>query len=253
MGNLFDLAVMVLLLGTIFVCFKLGFVRLLTPFRKIAAFVLAWSLKGTALVKTTVGKVFHTENFKIFLNERVDALWGEKIKTAASADGVSIADRFDGIFGFWGKLFSGFKDFCISLYDKEYSPAVSEGAMPSEQAELFVKKVTSHIADAAAGFFSAFVGFIVLYVVFSVGFWFAAKIFNTVFDSGLLGVVNHTLGLAVGVCYGFLLAWLLSIVFVFMLPLITTVDITTVTGGFFNITEWFYTRFFLSEILGMTI
>ncbi len=252
MGNLFDALIVLSLIVTVVVCFKLGFIKLLTPFRKIAAFVLAWCLKDTALVRETVGKVFHTEDFKVFLTERVDTLWGEQLKSAASAEGVSLAERFDNIFGFWGTLFGSFKNFCMSLFDSEYQ-VQDNGALPSEHLDSFVKKVTEYVADAASGFFSVLIGFIALYIIFRVGLWFLAKLLDSIFDRGLLGAVNHTVGGVVGICYGFLIAWILSIVFVFILPLVTTVDITTVTGGFLGITEWFYTKFFLSAIIGMTI
>lgn len=253
MGNLFDAILVLVFAAVVFVCFKAGFIRLLRPFRKIAALVLSWSLKDSAFVHSTVGKLIKTDKFKAFLNERVDALWGEKIEQAVSADGVSIADRFDEVFGFWGKMFANIKDFCISLYDKSYASQAGTEPLPSEQAEAFVKSVTEYIGNAAAGFFTALFGFILLYILFSVGFWLGAKILEKVFEDGVLGLVNKSIGGVVGVCYGFLLAWLLSIIFVLLLPLITSVDLSTITGGFFNVTEWFYSKFFLSQLLGMTI
>ncbi len=254
MGNLFDLALVLVAVIITVICAKLGFIKLLKPFRKLAAFVLAWSLKESAIVTGTVGQLIKTDKFKAFLTERVDAMWGEKIETAVSADGVSIAERFDNIFGFWGKLFANIKDFCITLYDKEYSVQAGNGEqLPSEQAEAFVKSVTEYIGNAAAGFFTALFGFIFLYIIFSVGFWLIARVLDDIFDKGLLGFVNHGAGAIVGACYGLLAAWLLSIVFVLLLPLITTFDLKVITGGFFNITEWFYTKFFLSALLGLTI
>lgn len=254
MGNLFDAALVIALVGITVLCFKMGFIKMLKPFRKLAAFVLAWSLKDTVIVQGTVGKAIKTDKFKAFLAERVDALWGESLRGAVNAEGVSIADRFDGLFGFWGRIFSSFKDFCISLYDKDYAHQTAGGEpLPSEQIEAFTKSVTEHIADTAAGFITALIGFIALYVIFSVGFWLGAKVLDTVFDAGVLGLLNRCLGGVVGICYGFLVAWLLSVVFVFLLPLVTSVNIGTVTGGFFGITEWFYTKFFLSALLGMTI
>ena len=117
MGNLFDAILILSLAAITVICYKLGFVKLLRPFRKIAALVLAWCLKGTAIIQGTIGKIIKTDKFKVFLTERVDALWGEKIENALTADGVSVTERFDDIFGFWGKMFSDIKDFCISLYD----------------------------------------------------------------------------------------------------------------------------------------
>ncbi len=255
MGNIFDLILVLTLAAVVFVCFKAGFIRLLRPFFKIASFILAWSLKESAIIRSTVGRLIKTDNFKSFLNERVDALWGEKIENAVNASGVSIADRFDDVFGFWGKLFSNIKHFCMSLYDKEYASMVDaeSGMLPSEQAEAFVKSVTEYIGNAAAGFFTALLGFILLYIAFSIGLRFCAKILESIFDDGVLGFVNKTAGGIVGLCYGTLLSWILSIIFVLLLPLITNIDLSTITGGFFGITEWFYSDFFLSQLLGMTI
>ena len=251
MGNLFDAVLVLVLVVITIICFKLGFIRLLRPFRKLAAFLLAWSFKDSAVVQSTAGKLIKTDKFKAFLNERVDALWGEKIEGAVTAEGVSIAERFDEVFGFWGKLFGNIKDFCISLYDKDFSSA--QDIPPSEQVEAFVKSVTEYIGDAASHFFTALFGFIILYILFSIGLWLASKILENIFDDGFLGVVNKVVGGAVGVCYGFLFAWILSIIFVLLLPLITTFDLSTITGGFFNITEWFYSNFFISQLLGMTL
>jgi hypothetical protein len=251
MGNLFDAILVLLLVAVTLICLKLGFIRLLKPFRKLAAFLLAWSFKDSAFIQGTVGKIIKTENFKAFLNERVDVLWGEKIENAVTAEGVTIAERFDEVFGFWGKLFANIKNFCISLYDQDF--AASPDAPPSEQVEAFVKSVTEYIGNAASHFFTALFGFIFLYILFSIGLWLAAKILDNIFDEGFLGVVNKVIGGAVGVCYGFLLAWVLSIIFVLLFPLITTFDLATITGGYFNITEWFYSNFFISQLLGMTI
>ena len=253
MGNLFDAILILSLVAITVICYKLGFVKLLRPFRKIAALVLAWCLKGTAIIQGTIGKIIKTDKFKVFLTERVDALWGEKIENALTADGVSVTERFDDIFGFWGKMFSDIKDFCISLYDKDYTAGIESGKTPSEMAEEFVKSVTEYIGDISAEFFTMFFGFIILFALFYVGFWIFEKMLDKFFDDGVLGTINRLIGGAVGLCYGFLFSWVLSIIFVLLLPLITSIDQQTVTGGFFHITEWFYSKFFLSLIVGITL
>ncbi len=253
MGNLFDLILVLLPMITIAICIHRGFINLLRPFRKILAFLLAWSLKSTAIVQLTVGKLIKTDKFKSFLSEKVDALWGENIENALGADGVSVAERFDSVFGVVGKLFSSFKDFCISLYDKSFAGTQNSEIPPSEQVEAFVKSVTEHVADRLASFFTLFIGFILLYIIFSVAFYFLSKALNSFFQHGILGVINKTLGGIVGLCEGLLFSWILSFVFVLVLPLFTSIDAATVTNGYLNITEWFYSRFFLSQIFGITL
>ena len=243
MGNLFDLILILVPIITVAICVHKGFLMLLRPFRKILAFFLAWTLKGSAIIQLTVGKLIKTDKFKAFLTERVDALWRENIENAISTDGVSVAERFDSVFGFAGKLFSGFKDFCISLYDKSFTESAESNIPPSEQIEAFVKGVTDYVANTLANFITMLIGFALLYIIFSVAFNLLSKTLNVFFKHGILGVVNKFLGGLVGICQGLIFSWLLSFVFVLLIPLITNLDTTTVTNGFLNLTEWFYSDF----------
>jgi len=254
MGNLFDIALILAFAASVFFCYKLGFFKLIRPFRKLAAFVLAWSLKDSAIVRGTVGKLINADGFKAFLNGRVNALWGERIKTAASADGVSISERFDNVFGFLGEIFANIKSFCIALYDKELSASIPNDTVPfSEKLEAFVMEVTDYITGAAVGFLTALSGFILLYIIFSVSFWLIAKLLDGIFSDGVFGLLNRCIGGAVGILYGFLIAWALSLAFVLLIPLITTVSQESVLSGVMGVTEWFYTKFFISQLLGITL
>jgi hypothetical protein len=71
-------------------------------------------------------------------------------------------------------------------------------------------------------------------------------------DTGLKEL-NRVLGGAVGVVYGFVGAWLLSIVFVLLFPKLFGMSVEGITGGLMGVTEWFYTDFFLSQLLGLTL
>ena len=128
LGNFLDIVLIIALIGSVALCYKLGFFKLLLPFRKLAAFLLAWSLKDSAIVNQTVGKLIRADVVQRFINGRVNALWGERLANAASAEGVSITERFDGIFGFAGEIFSNLKSFCVSLYDRTLASGVANGA-----------------------------------------------------------------------------------------------------------------------------
>lgn len=254
MGNIFDLLIVAVFVLSVIICFKCGIFRLLIPFRKLAAFVLAYSLKGNGLVNSLVGKIIKADAVKAFLNRRIDALWGSELRAAAANGDVSIADRFDEVFGFAGKLFSNLKDFCISLYDEQFVSGGSESSMTfSERVELFVHDTVDYLTDVTAAFFTTLISFIILYIFFSVAFKYGAKLLDAMFSEGFFGLLNHTLGAIVGIFYGFLICWVMSIVFVMIVPLATPIDMSTVVSGYFDITEWFYTKFFISQILGMTL
>lgn len=254
MGNLFDILLIAVTAGTVIVCYKLGVFKMLKPFRKLVAFLLAWSLKDTPLVNKTVGKAIRSDGIKNFINERVKALWGERLYEAAEADGVAITERFDEVFGFVGKVFSNLKDFCALLYEKEIVNSVpGESISFSEKVESFVYDTVGYITDSAIGFFTTFIGFLILYVIFSVGFWLAAKVLDGIFSEGLLGFLNRALGGVAGICYGFIFSWLLSLFLVLVLPLITKVPQSEVLGGILGVTEWYCTDFFVSRLLGITV
>lgn len=252
MANIFDIILLVIPVVTVIICFSLGFFRLLKPFWKIAAFLLAWSLKGTALVTATVGKLINSEGMKSFIKGRVDAVWGEKIKAAAEADGVSLADRFDEAFGIFGSFFTNVKEFCVSLYGESVENA-AESVPLSERVEAFVTDATAYATDAVVSFITQLIGFIILYAAFMVLFWLGARMLDSIFGDGILGLCNKLLGGAVGILYGMIAAWIVSIILVLAVPNIASCGVEQVTGGVMGVTEWFYTRFFLSQLLGLTI
>ena len=254
MGNFFDILIVGAFVASVVICFKLGIFRLLIPFRKLVAFILAWSLKTAPFINGLVGKVIKADGFKAFLNGRIDALWGDKLRAAASDGGPSVAQRFDDVFGFTGEIFSNLKEFCISLYDKQFVSGAAESThTPSERVEVFVRDTVSYVTDVTASFFTTLLSFIILYVAFSFAFKYGARFLDMLFSEGLFGLLNHSLGGIVGVFYGFLICWVMSIVFVMIIPLITPISIGGVVSGYFDITEWFYTKFFMSQILGMSL
>jgi hypothetical protein len=253
-GNLFDFLIIAVFVITVVVCFKSGIFKLLIPFRKLAAFVAAYSLKDSTFVNSLIGKIFKADSVKAFLNKRIDAMWGEQLRDAAGNGEASIAERFDEVFGFAGKLFSNLKDFCISLYDKQFVSGEAESVLTtSEKIELFVRDTVNYLTDVTASFFTTLLSFVILYLVLSFAFKYGAKLLDALFSEGFFGLLNHTMGALAGVFYGFLICWLISIGFVLIIPLITPIDMQTVVSGYFGVTEWFYTKFFISQIIGITL
>ena len=254
MGNLFDLIIAVVFVATVVLCYRRGFIRMLCGFRKYLAFVLAWALKDAPFINEVVGKIFRTGAFKSFINDKAEQFFADNLRAAAQNGSVSPAQRFDNVFGFFGDIFSGLKDFCLSLYDKDFvkNGTVGEQA-PSEKVEAFVKEAVNYVGDSAASFITAIMSFILLYVLFRILFRLGAGILDEIFSDGLLGILNHGIGGIVGVMYAFVVCWIISIVFVVILPLITSLSIDTVVGGFFDITEWFYSKFFMSQVIGLSV
>ena len=214
MGNIFDIILLLVTVVTVSVCFAVGFFRLLKPFWKIAAFLLAWSLKGTVIVTETVGKLIDGEGVKSFLRGRVDAVWAEKIKTAAEAEGVTLTERFDDVFGFFASVITNIKEFCTGLYGETVEGTQNTGLDLTKKIEEFVTDALEYATDAVVAFITSLLGFIILYVLFMIGFWLASKALEGIFGDGILGALNKTLGGAVGIVYGFVGAWLLAIIFV---------------------------------------
>lgn len=251
MGNAFDFLIAAALVLSVIVCYNYGIFRLLIPFRKLAAFITAYSLKDAELVNGFVGKIIKADGVKAFLNKRIDNLWGDELKAAAESTDVSISDRFDGVFGFAGDIFSNLKDFCISLYEKLFSSV--EITDPAQRADTFVRDALGYLTDVVASFFTTLLSFLILYIFFSFAFKYGAKLLDAMFSEGFFGLLNRCMGALVGVFYGFLICWVMSLVFVLIIPLITPIDVSSVVGGYFDLTEWFYTKFFISRIIGITL
>ena len=247
MGNLFDVILILTVVITIIVCFCKGVFRMLSPFRKILAISLAWMLKDCALMRNTVGKIINSDGIKNKIQSIVDGAFAEKISNATTAEGVEVSERFDGLFGFVGKMFGNIKEYCISLYEQQF------GGDLSGQVEDFTSDVVTHITDSIVSFISSALSFIILYIVFSLALKILLKLLNGIFDDGVLGLVSRILGGCFGVVYGFLLAWIISIVLVLIIPVVSPITLDTILGGNLKTVEWFYTKFFLSQLIGMSI
>ena len=253
MGNAFDFLIAAAFCATVIICYNYGIFRLLIPFRKLAAFVLAYSLKGADFINGFVGKLVKADKVKSFLHGRIDELWGADLKAAAENADAAAGERFDGVFGFSGEIFSNIKEFCISLYDKLLGTGADASADAASQVELFVHGALDYLTDVTAAFFTTLLSFIILYLFFSIAFKYGAKLLDMLFSEGFFGFLNRCMGALVGIFYGFLICWLMAIAFVNIVPLITPINVGSVVDGFFGVTEWFYTKFFASQILGMKL
>lgn len=254
MGNIFDIALILTVLVTAVVCFKKGFFKLLLPFRKFAAFSLAMSLKDSAIVNKTVGKIIKSDGVRRYVHGKVTELWEEPLTDAASAEGVPLTERFNDVFGVVGEIFTNLKNFCISLYGKEFNAeAPSETPSFTEAVESFVTDAVDHVTSSVIGFFTTFLGFVLLYLLFSVGFWLVLKLLDGVFDGGLIGTVNNVIGGVIGIAYGFVVAWVISVALVMLVPVVTEISVQTVLSGKMGVTNWFYSDSFISSLFGIKL
>ena len=246
MGNLFDVILILTVVLTVLICFMKGIFRMLNPFRKILALSLAWLLKDSAPMKNTVGRVMGSDSIKNKIQSMVDGAFGEKISNATTAEGVDISERFDGIFGFLGKMFGNISEYCKTLYEQF-------GEDLAGKVEDFTSDVVGHITDSVISFITSALSFIILYIVFSIALKLLLMLLTKLFDGGVLGLISRILGGCFGVVYGFLLAWIISIVMVQIIPVVSPITTEAVLGGSLKTVEWFYTKFFLSQLIGMTV
>ncbi len=238
MGTLFDIILVLTVLITVFINFKLGIIRLLKPFRVMAAFILAWQLKATDFMRGIVSKFVDPVSLKEHIRTQVDSQWGDKITEAAGATVESEATRFDGVFGAFGKMFGDVVTYCRTAFEQGTQDLTS--------------KVVDYASDVAVEFFVSAIGFIIAFLMLSLLFWLGCTVLNWVFSRGLLGLINRSLGGLVGLFFGLLIAWIASLILVNFVSLLITGGMAEVTGGFLHVVKWFHNDFLLSKIFGIT-
>ena len=253
MGNLFDIALLLIILISCAVCCKLGIFRTLKPFRKITAFLIAWNFKSSSFITTLTDKILKADAVRNGVSKWVENSWGEKINSATEAVDVPNAERYDSTFGIIGEIFDNIKEYCMSLYENMFSgvPAVDVFNM-KEKIDQFTEEVVTYVSEGVLNFVSALLGFIIVYILVSVGFVILIKLLDKLFSKGLFGLVNRITGGIVGIGIGFLAAWLIAILFVNVLPIVLPIEKEFVLSGQMGVVNWFYTKFLLSAFFGFS-
>ncbi len=252
MGNLFDIALLLIIIISGAACCKLGFFKTLKPFRKIISFLVAWNFKSSSFVTTLTDKILRADVVKNTVSKWVDSSWGDKIQTSTEATDVAINERYDSTFGIIGEIFDNIKEYCIDLYEKTFGGIPgSEQLGVQEKLEQFTDEVVTYISNGVLNFVSALLGFIILYLLVSVGFILLIKLLDRLFKKGFFGLVNKITGAIVGVCFGVVFAWLIALLFVNVLPVIFPIEKEMILSGSMGIVNWFYTKFMLSALFGL--
>ncbi len=238
MGTLFDLLLIAVVLLTVVINFRRGMLKMLKPFRFIASIVLALKFRMHEAVQNIIGKFINMDGFRERINEQVSAMWGDKISDAAAAEVANEYDRFSGIFGPFESLLGNIKNYCQVTF--------------AEGAENFTEKVVNYATDAVLGFFANVLGFLLVFFVSLLLLYICTLILQLIFSRGLLKAVNSTVGGIIGLFFGLIIAWILSLIIVNFGPMIISGDPGAVTNGALGIVRWFYNDFILSTLFGIT-
>ena len=223
------------------------------PFRKIAAFLIAWNFKSSSFVTKITDKILRADAFKNGVSKWVENSWGEKINSATEALDVSSAERYEGTFGIVGEVFKNIKEYCYSLYENMFlGGSGSDGMTMQEKIEAFTEEVITYVSEGVLKFISSLLGFIIIYILVSLGFWLMIKLLDKMFKKGFFGFVNRVTGGIVGIGIGFLVAWVLAILFVNVLPIVLPIEKELVLSGQLGVVKWFYTSFLLSAFFGFS-
>lgn len=239
MGNIVDIVVVLVFLATVLICAKIGFIKLLSPFRKITALAFAWGLKELVFVKNIVGVLIGADRIRSFISGKLNVSLSDKLSGMSLEEADKIEQGVEDALGIAGSFFNGVKEYCASLYEK-YFGTFGESNLTltlSEKIEGFISEATDFVSNAAVSLIVTVVAFILLYVVFSLTFKLLVKALDSVFSDGALGTVNRILGGAVGILYGLLIAWIVSM----LIGLFGGEE--ALKQGFMGISAWIGERF----------
>lgn len=237
MGNLFDILLILTVLITVIITYRLGFIRLLKPYRVIAAFIIAWKVKTSDFMRGIVSKIVDPADLKEHIKAQVDYQWSDKLTDAAGATVESEATRFDGVFGAFGRIFDDVVAYCRTTFEKGVQD--------------FTEKVVDFASDIAVEFFVSAIGFLIAFGFLSLAFLLGSVILNWIFSRGVLGVINRSVGGICGMFFGLLIAWIASLLIVHFGSLLVTGGIEETAGGFLHTVKWFHNNFILSKIFGV--
>lgn len=232
MGFIFDLLLILIVFIFVLVNYKRGIFRAFKPIRFVASLILAWTYKTEPNIFALIGKSLKLENLRTYTQTRVTDMWGAKINEVV-ANGV---DNSENIFGLFGKFIPGIKEF----FSEKLAQDVEN--LTNEVAVYVSDKVVSFVGQAAA--------FIAIFIVSYIVLWIITKILNVIFNHGPLRLVNRILGGAVGVCFGFVAAWVISLLLVNFAPMVVEGGLEGVLGGM-GVLKWFYNSSPLSELFGV--
>ncbi len=235
MGTVFDLLLIATMIIFVLVNYFRGIFKMLKSFKFLAAFLIALEYKESPGIKVFISKFINFDEFRLHLRQRLDSMWGETLDQVASepASGRS----FDGIFGGIANKITNITEYC--------QKALADGA------EDFTATVLDQATLAAESFFIQLVGFIVVFCLAFLSISIICLILTFILNHGILKHINRILGAIAGLVFGFVVAWIASILIVNFAPMLLSGDPDSITNGFFGVVRWFYNDCALSKIFGV--
>ncbi len=234
MGIYLDIILIAVLVISIIIGYVKGFFKVVKRFRFLFAVFFAWQFKLADFMKFAVGKILRID--KNYIYDKVESTFGEKLEAYANNTSMTAEERYDEIFGKFGKLFSGAKEHFVNL---------------AESTDNIIAETTDYFTNAIYNLIYGTVGFIILFIVFFILFTVIYHILNKFLEIGILGFVNRILGAVFGGITGFLWAWILTLIFVNFFPFIFSTTVENVARGF-GVVKWFNNSFFMSGIFGVS-
>jgi len=108
-------------------------------------------------------------------------------------------------------------------------------ALEGNDTASLIAEIVEKLASPAINLFAVIISFVVLYILLKLFLGIIIKILDGIFSIGPIGVVNSVLGLIFGASFAFVIAWLLVIVFgyVISIPAVAEIEwIRSFTGGY---------------------
>ncbi len=238
MGTVFDLILIATVLGIIAYNYYRGLFRMIKSFKFLTAFLLGLQLRSAPEVKTLIGRFMNFDKFRVTLRERLDAMWGDKLMAAANADVASEEERFEGVFGFLSNKLTSITEYCREAF--------------ASGAEDFTNNVLTYATDVIESFILQLIGFVIVFAAAFIVLTLLCWVLTFIFDHGIFKLVNRLLGAVAGLIFGLCFAWVLSLVFVNIAPLVFSVEAEAVTNGAIGVVRWFHNDFILSELFGLS-
>jgi uncharacterized membrane protein required for colicin V production len=112
---------------------------------------------------------------------------------------------------------------------------VDVSMLKQDTAADFISVIVTRLATPAVSLISTIIAFFLLYFVSKILLSIAVKLLNGIFSGGVLGAVNKTVGCVFGLCFSFMVAWLFTCVFSYVVnfPIIASTEWgSSFTGGY---------------------
>ena len=102
---------------------------------------------------------------------------------------------------------------------------VNINSIEGESSKEIINALVDKLADPVISLISTIAAFILVYILAKLLLSIAIKLLNSIFEHGVLGVLNRTLGFAFGLIFSFMCAWIFVIVFGYVISIPAIADV----------------------------